>query len=554
MQPENSPAPPVHTDVLPALLRYRWTLIIATVLAAATAFGVSQLQTTVYRAEARLLLEDPRDAGLFGDSAQVTLDPQRYVRNQAQFVNSAPVLARTGELFDQQLSLDELDERVEARAATDLDLVTISATDGSPQGGARLANTVAEAYQELVADDAQGTADDAIAELSESKAELQATIAAAERRLENNPDDSAAAAAERDAAVSQLITIEGRANQIAVDAALYGAGVELFERADVPEAPARPQPLRNAAVAAILALLATGAFAWWRHGQVQAVDDPHDPAEVLRAPLLGEVPRFDSSVGGLGPMPTVGAAYSRAADAYHFVVASLDFALDTSTANTIMLTSAKPGDGKTVTALNVATAASVAGRQVVLVDADKRQRGLTRLTARDGAAGLAELADGVAPLESCVDAITVQEDRVLPFVPAGHRVEDPASFFRTMRFRRALHRLRDYGDLTIIDTPPLLAVADTSAIAAHVDGIVIVVDRGTPRRMLEDLRHRLDFVGAPVLGYVFNRSDPRGCRGGYGYGYGYEEAPPAPAVGTDVPEAQPDEIDEQIRRGLLERR
>lgn len=524
MEADQTSSPFAHAELLPALRRYRGTLVTATVVAALCAYLASAAQAPVYQAEARLLLEDPRDAGLFGDGGSVTLDPQRYVRNQAAFINSGPNLARTAELFDAQLDIEEIDRRVEARAGTDLDLITIRADDASPQGAARLANTTAEAYQQLMTEEVQRSADAAVAELSESRTELRAAIASAERRLEANPDDSAAAA-ERDAAVSQLMTIEGRADQLSVDASLYGSGVKLFERAEVPDAPARPQPLRNALVAGVLALLGAATFAWWRSGQAPAADHPHDPATVLDARLLGEIPRFEA-VDVEGPTPTIDAPRSGVAQAYQFIVTALDHVLDGDDAKTIIITSCKSNDGKTITALNLAIAAVALGKRAVLVDADKRRGGLTRIVGDEHAPGLAELVDDGLAVSSCVDAVQVDQDRLLPFLPTGREVDDPAAFFRTARFRHAFERLREFGELTIVDTPPVLAVADTSAIASRADGILIVVERGTPRQMLENLRHRLDFVGVPVLGYVFNRAD-HGTGRGYVYGaYGYGDHEP----------------------------
>lgn len=509
-----------QADLVPALRRHRWLLVTAVVFTAGCAYFLSALQAPVYEAEARLLLEDPRDAGVFGDRANLTLDPQRYVRNQAELVNSAPVLARTAELFDAQLSIDELDRRVEARASTDLDLVTIRADDSSPQGAARLANKTAEAYQQLVAEEVEENADAAIAELSESTSELRTTIASAERRLEGDPDD-AAAAAERDAAVGQLMDIESRADQLSVDASLYGSGVRLFEEATAPDGPARPQPARNALVAAVLALLGAATYAWWRSGQAPTADHPHDPAGVLRARLLGDVASFDA-MGVEGESPTISDPHSVPAQSYQFVMSAIDFVFDDDGPKAIMLTSCKPGDGKTITSLNLAIAARTIGRHVILVDADKRRYGLTELAAPEGGAGLAELVDDGLDVGSCIASVEIDEERVVPMVPAGRPVDDPAAFFRTARFRQAFERLRRVGDLIVVDSPPLLAVADTSAIAANVDGIVVVVERGTPRGLLEELRRRLDFVGTPVLGYVFNRADPRRGAAGYGYGpYGY---------------------------------
>ena len=109
----------------------------------------------------------------------------------------------------------------------------------------------------------------------------------------------------------------------------------------------------------------------------------------------------------------------------------------------------------------------------------------------------------------------------LRFVPAGSPAGDTAAFFRSPAFRSAIRRLRDSADLVIIDSPPMLVVADTAAIASQVDGIVVVVAHGASLRGLADLRQQLQFLGTPLLGYVYNRSPASNGRYGYAqYGYG----------------------------------
>lgn len=517
--------------------RFKWLIVAATVVAMLAGYGASLLQPTMYEAEARLLLTDPRTAGVFQDSQRISIDPSRYVRNQAQYVESRAVAVKTIELLDGSVSVDEVDERVTARASVDLDLITIRASAPEAGDAAELANAVGEAYQSRVREEVQAHAQQAITELDASKQDLQQRISAAERGLAGNPDNSALRA-ERDAAIAQLITIESRADQIAVDAALYGSGVELFEEAEVPEVPAQPKPLRNAAVAGVLGLMAAAALAWWRAERTQSAEGRDDPARVLGAPLLGEIPEF-SDVGADGPSPTVTMPHSVAAEAYQFVVASLQFALAEHGGSSVVITSAAPGDGKTATALNLAAAAVQDGRRVLLVDGDERMRGLTKLSGLSPDPGLTDLQDENLPFSGCVSEWRLSERVALPFVTAGSELRDPAGFFRTPGFRRAIRRIKDYADFTIVDSPPILAVADSSAIASQVDGIVVVVQRGTPLRLLEDVAQRLAFVGTPVLGYVFNRAKPRSRRygrtygAGYGYGYGHQaDTAAAPANGN----------------------
>lgn len=203
----------------------------------------------------------------------------------------------------------------------------------------------------------------------------------------------------------------------------------------------------------------------------------------------------------------------------------------------LAVSSAGPGDGKTVTTANLGVAVALEGRSVLLVDADERQRALSRLAGAQESRGLTDLADPGLPFEDAVFFLkALPTSRTVGLVPAGTKVEDSAAFFRSPEFRTALARVKASADFTLVDTPPLLAVADTAPVAAQCDYLILVVAAGTPLRVLADVRERLDLVGANLLGYVFNRAQPRGGRlgygaygyGAYGYGgYGYADGPDA---------------------------
>lgn len=504
---------PTLTDIV----RQSWLLLLAaSVIAGGIGFALSPLQPVRYQSDARLLLADPRSESLFRDGTTIAGDRTRYVGNQAEFLASTPVLERAVALIGSG-TVKTVRERLSVRPSADLDIITIRASDPTAEGAAALANAVASAYQELVLADVQTNAAEAATELNEAQGALRGRIAELETTLAGQTG-SEALQVERDAAVSQLVSLEGRARQIAVDAALYGSGVTLFEPAEAPDGRTQPKPVRNAVIAALLGLLAASALAWWRAEHARSIDGRQDAAPVLGAPLLGEVPDF-SAVGVDGFAPALTAPTSPAGEAYQFLVAALEFALERTDGRTVVVTSARPGDGKTVTALNLAIAAARDEGEVLLVDADVRRQGLTRLTEISPAPGLTDLADEHEPLETCLASVPLADDRRLPVVPCGSSVPDAAGFFRTPGFRKALTRIRERADLTILDAPPLLAVADASAVASQADGIVIVVLQGTPRRLLEEVRERLDFVGTPVLGYVFNRAPIRSRRQ-YGYHYG----------------------------------
>ncbi|WP_164710690.1 polysaccharide biosynthesis tyrosine autokinase [Euzebya pacifica] len=524
-------APATSVEALVGVLRSSiGRILLVGVAAGLLGFGLSALQSLRYTAEADLLLADPRNTGLFGETGVNFLDPSRYVRNQAEFAQSNAVAERASVLLGGRLDSDQVREQSRIRPASDLDQLSISATDGTASGAAQIANAIGEAYQAVVREEAERSTQASLSELQTQRAALEDAIAAAEARLAASPTD-ASARAERDAAVSQLIMIDSRADQIAVDSTLFGSGVELFERADVPESPSAPTPVRNAVLACFLGALAAAALAWWRADETATADGRNDPSRMLKAPLLGTVPSFEE-IGLTGSVPTVEAPKSPAGEAYQFLVGALAFALAETGGQSVVLTSASPVDGKTVTCLNLAVASAQDGRDVVLVDADTRVRGLTRRLGAKDTGGLPALADPRNNLSEIIVPLTADEGQYVPFIPAKSLGDDTAAFFRTPGFRQAITRLREVADLIIVDSPPLLLASDASAIATNVDGIVVVVSRGTSMKLLEEMRERLDRIGTPVLGYIYTKAKLDGAgygdyayRYGYSYAYGYGETP-----------------------------
>lgn len=505
--------------VLPALWRARWRIVLCAVIAGLIGFLVSGLQPVRYTATAQLLLSDPRNAGVFEEPLIQFLDPSRYVRNQAEVAQSVPVLERTSEQIGGRLTADDIRRMVIVRPSVDLDLLTVTATDGTAAGAAELATVLAMAYQETVQEQNAAGAEATLAELRAQEGELQSQIALVEEQLSSDPDN-AALQAERDAAIAQLVAAQSRADQISVDTSLFGAGVQLFEEAQVPRAPSAPQPFRNALLAGVLGALAMGGIAWWRADETALAAGRNDPGLVLGAPLLGQVPEF-SAAGIDSEVPTVTHPRSSAAEAYHFLVAAMQHAMAEVGARSLVVTSARAADGKTATSLNLAIAASRDGRDVVLVDADIRARALTISSSMDDAPGIVDVARGEITLRDAATVLCAGEDLRVPLIPAGARLEDAAAFFRTTAFRRVIDEMGASADLVILDSPPLLVAADTSAIAANVDAIVLVVPRGAPIRILVEMRERLDFIGTPVIGYVFDKAEEAAGRYHYDYGYGY---------------------------------
>jgi Mrp family chromosome partitioning ATPase/capsular polysaccharide biosynthesis protein len=530
----------VGVELFPALWRHRLLITAVTVLCAAAAYGLSHLQEPQYEATSQMILADPGRQAVFDDDTALLLDPTRYVRNQAELATSRPVLVRASERIDRRLTVEELDDLVSVRASRDLDLITVHALDATPEGAVEIADAVAYAYQDLVSADVQAKADEAIAELDDANAEIQARIDQLENAIAAEPEN-AALRAERDAAVAEAVSLEGRARQIAVDAALFGSGVQLFEAATLPDGPARPLPSRNSLLAGLMAFFGISAYAWWRSQRSRVADDRHDPAPILRAPLLGVVPDFEG-INGNGPAPTLTGPDTAAAEAYNFVAASLLHAIGDRRGAVLLLTSPKPADGKTVSVFNIGVAIARGGRDVVMVDGDERMRGLSNWMGMSGLIGLTDMKEG-RTYEECSRLYVGWAGATFTVVPAGGPIENTAGYFRSLDFREAVVELRDRGDVILFDSPPILSVADALAISAVSDGVVLVIRQGTPLRDIEDLRDRIVAAGAQILGYVFNRARDRGSRGAYGYEYyGYSAETRRGSTGNGQKDRRPNPV------------
>lgn len=494
--------------LIESLWRYRLLIAVVTMLAALAGFGYSLQQPTRYRATATLILRDPNDPGVLGTATRAR-DLAPYVTKQVELLTSTPVLDRASQILQgqgQQRAPAIRRGAIDVRSSPDL-RVTINVSEEDPRLAAAIANVVADAYQQIAAEQVNADAQRAITKLEEARTRLQEELNANLATTPRDPNNPLQLTAQQEALVAQLATLRARADEIAVRTALDGLRVELFEAANEPSTPTSPKPMRDAALAAVLGALTAGAYAWRAAAQNRRADNREDPAPVLQAPLLGEVPEFHAPpLSADAPIPSPAMLGPVVAEAYRFAIASLDHMVSNLGGSSLVVTSVAPGDGKTLTALNLAISALRDQRRVVLVDADEHRRHLSELCGRNGSPGLTDLGDEAVPVERCLHDLELADGGSVPVVPSGGELQHPTTFVRTPAFRKALLRIAEQADLVLLDTPSLLAISDTVAIAGQADGVIFVVNRGTPLRQLRTARERISSTGSPLVGYIFNRS------------------------------------------------
>lgn len=172
----------------------------------------------------------------------------------------------------------------------------------------------------------------------------------------------------------------------------------------------------------------------------------------------------------------------------------------------LAFTSPQSGDGKTTTAVNAALALGRGGRnRVVLVDADLRRPGVAAMLGLRAQRGLCEVVAGRAALDDCLWRFGGDELYVLP---AGNPPDDIAATLYDVRLGELLATLKQRFDFVIVDTPPVLPLADVPTLCRDLDGAVMVVRASvTPRELVDSAIAAL--FGVQVHGLVLNDVDPR---------------------------------------------
>jgi capsular exopolysaccharide synthesis family protein len=174
----------------------------------------------------------------------------------------------------------------------------------------------------------------------------------------------------------------------------------------------------------------------------------------------------------------------------------------------IMITSAMKGEGKTTVLYNLAATLAQASHKTIMIDGDLRERGLTKLFCREQTPAGVGLSDYLAGQAELAQVIRPTPVTGLDILPAGNRAPNPAELLSSITMRELVGDLSDTYDFVLVDSPPILPVADGLTLSRVVDSVVLVVrSRTTERELAQESRRRLLRVNARILGVVLNDLD-----------------------------------------------
>ncbi len=508
-------------DYINVIRARKWTIVQAIVIVTVTALAISYLQPKTYQGVAQVLVsEKGSGTDVFGSTlGALSTQPERALQTQVQLMQLRPIAESTIKRLDLQTTPAALLKRVTVTSVGQTNIVRISALDPDPKTAAQIANTLAEEY---VASARQA-----------QRASLAAAADEVEKRLEQakleilelgkkvaSSSNASDLSAELQIATGTYTTLAEKYEQLKISQQLETGPGRLVSPAVPDDEPVAPKPLRNVVIGLAVGLVFGLALAFLYEYLDNTIKSTEECEKLFKAPVLGTVPIDTMEKGQTRRLAIVQAPGSATAEAYRVLRNSLDFMNFQHDMKSILVTSAAPGEGKSTVAANLAAALAQAGKKVVLVSVDFRRPTTEQFFKVNNMIGLSDVLIGTHSLKS---ALQRPGDEQLLVLSSGKMPPNPSELLASTKMQEVVKSLEEWGDWMIIDTPPLLAVADAAAVARWVDGVLMVTQAGASTREAgKKAVELLEKVGSKVTGVVvWGLDESRGSSGGYGYSSGY---------------------------------
>ena len=534
------------------VLKWWWLIVLATCLAAASSYWSTSNTPKTYQASTTLRV------GRFLESADPQLGDfttsQQLAQVYAEAARRQPILQAAAERLGLAYGWDTLARQVEASAPAGSQLLFISVTDTSPERAAAIAAEVANqlilqspTVQDMEQEQRRQFVEQQLVALEKKVAEAEKNIAETENAIAG--ESSAVRIREMQ---NRILALQ---QQITGWQATYGNLLDFYkgsrtnylsviDPATVPTQPAGPNVPANVVLAAAVGfLLATGA-ALVVHYVDDTLNSVDDVDRVLAYATVGQIPRIGRITNG-NTLVGLREPLSAAAEAFRVLQTNVEFQCLDEDRPMLLVTSAGRGEGKSVTAANLAVSFAQAGKRVILVDADLRKPTLHKHFGASREIGLTSLFLDEPPqvpaqpargnglekavrrhktsgvkrkLEEYLLSTGVPTLRVLA---SGPQPPNPSALLGSPMMEQVLAFARDLADVIIVDSPPLLPVADAVQLAARVPNVLLVAEAGRTRSHAARLARRsLNGTQARVVGVVLNKMPigPWGYYHGYYYG------------------------------------
>jgi len=461
-----------------------WLVAACALVGLLAGLAYSATEESEYQSTAKVLLLQADPNAVVFQNATVYTDPARERATDIELVRQAPVAIGAAQRLDSEEPPGVLLGKISTSVQGDSNVLSIIATDDEPDGTAALANAFAESFVAFEKETQYRRYRQA---LELVRAQIQQLSQGGTQGLE----------------AAELRRLRAQANNLRVLGSIGTGNAQLIERASGFGYETGSDVGTGLLLGGLLGLLIGLGAAFLRDRL-----DPRIKSEAQLLGILGEIP-----IIGRVPRITRSPETQRAAlERFHLLRTELEGSARGNGGESVLITSAMPGEGKSSTAANLAVAVAQRGEAAILLEADVRNPELSRLSGVT-APGMADVLRGQANMEQALhDAAlhpggkggpTLAAAGMVPFIPAGSPGDDHWQLFKEEPLRSFFGALAPSTSLVIVDGPPLGMFSDMAVLARLVDRVILVVQIGQSRkRAVARLREQLDLADLKPAGIV----------------------------------------------------
>jgi succinoglycan biosynthesis transport protein ExoP len=292
---------------------------------------------------------------------------------------------------------------------------------------------------------------------------------------------------------------------------MRAGNIRVIDRAEVPEHQVKPRKKLNILLAIIVGFVTGIGLAFFFESLDNTIKIPEDVKQHLKIPYLGPVPLFASEKEGNpgdAMRPDLVAFHlpkSTASESFRGIRTSILLSSAESEPQIILVSSAGPREGKTITAANIAVTMAQSGSKVIILDCDMRRPKIHKLFGIPREHGISNLLASSSDVEGAIVRTRIPN---LDVMPCGPIPPNPSEILGSKRMVNLLDTLRKRYTRIIIDSPPSTAVTDAVVLSKSVDGVILVIRAGeTIRQMAKNGVAQFAAVGAPLIGAILNAVD-----------------------------------------------
>lgn len=298
---------------------------------------------------------------------------------------------------------------------------------------------------------------------------------------------------------------------------ISASNISVIDAADPPRDPSSPKLLQNLIIGLFFGLIVALAAAFLRHQLDDRIRIPEDVESKVQLPLLGVIPKES----GDDLAAQLADPKSPVSEAYASLRGSLLHSTTQGLPPVLLITSSQQSEGKSTTSMATAAAISRVGKKVLLIDADMRRPSVHHRLGLQNDEGISTLL--TSPATDPLSVVKATDEENLSVVVSGPHPPNPSELLSSPRMAEVLDIYSKHFDAVIVDSPPVLGLADAPVLSALADGVAFVIeaDSGQPGAVKAALR-RLRAMRPRIVGAVLTKFDPKKGANRYSSYYGYE--------------------------------